>query len=66
MFISLKHALIAQKTKFFILFTSQINIEWIKASHVDMDVSHIKEYLIVFWKFFGVLVAAQTTKKISS
>jgi hypothetical protein len=48
------------------LYTSQINIEWIKASHVDMDVSHIKEYLIVFWKFFGVLVAAQTTKKISS
>jgi hypothetical protein len=28
------------KTKFLILFTSQINIECIKVSHVNMDVFH--------------------------
>jgi hypothetical protein len=33
----LKNAMIAQKTKFLILFTSQIIIEWIKASFVDME-----------------------------
>jgi hypothetical protein len=38
----LKVAMIAQKTNFLIVFTSQINIEWIKASHVDMDVFYKK------------------------
>jgi hypothetical protein len=33
----LKDTMIAQKTKILILFTSQINIEGIKDSHIDMD-----------------------------
>jgi hypothetical protein len=33
----LKNAKIAQKTKFLILFTSQIKIDEIKAFHVDVD-----------------------------
>jgi hypothetical protein len=33
----LLNVVITQKTKFIILFTSQINIECIKASPIDMD-----------------------------
>jgi hypothetical protein len=33
----LKDAITAQKIKFLILFTSQTNIEWIKAYLIDMD-----------------------------
>jgi hypothetical protein len=39
----LKDAMIAQETKFLILFISQINIEWIKASLVDMDIFYKKK-----------------------
>jgi hypothetical protein len=39
----LQDVMIARKTKFLILFTSQINIEWIKASHVDMDLFYKKK-----------------------
>jgi hypothetical protein len=34
----LKDVMSAQKIKFFILFASLTNIEWIKASHVDTDI----------------------------
>jgi hypothetical protein len=39
--------MIAQKKKFLISLTSQINIEWIKASHVDMDLFYQKKLLRV-------------------
>jgi hypothetical protein len=37
MLIFLWHALIASKTKLFVIFTSVIRIEWIKTLFVDMD-----------------------------
>jgi hypothetical protein len=44
MLVFLKDAMIAQETKFLMLFTSQkINIEWIKASHVDMGLFYKKK-----------------------
>jgi hypothetical protein len=38
----LKDVIIAQKTKFLIFFTSKTNIEWIKASPIDMHSFHKK------------------------
>jgi hypothetical protein len=35
--------MIAPKPKFLILFTSQIDTEWIKVSFVDMDLFHKKK-----------------------
>jgi hypothetical protein len=43
----LKDTMITQKTKFLVSFTSQINIEWIKASHVNMDLFY-NNFLDVF------------------
>jgi hypothetical protein len=44
------------KSKFFILFTSQINIKWTKALHVDINLFTRKINYQVFGSFFGVLV----------
>jgi hypothetical protein len=41
----------AQKTKYLILFTSQINIESSKASHIDIDLFYKKRNSTNFWKF---------------
>jgi hypothetical protein len=46
--------MIAQKIKILISFTSQINIKWIKASHVDMNLFHKKN--IKYKKFGNLLV----------
>jgi hypothetical protein len=43
------NAMIAQeKTKFFILFISQINVEWIKAPHVVLDLFYKKKIFSIF------------------
>jgi hypothetical protein len=56
--------MIAQKTKFLILFAPQINIEWIKASHVDMDLFYKREKINIFLEvLFSILIAARTIKK---
>jgi hypothetical protein len=46
-----KNAMIVWKTKCLILLTSQINIEWIKASPIGMDIFYKKKKLLIFWKF---------------
>jgi hypothetical protein len=51
------------KKEFLILFTSQINIEWIKSFHVYMDLFYKKIKLWLFRSFFGVLVAIWMTRK---
>jgi hypothetical protein len=43
MFFFLQDAMIVQNTKFLIFLTSLINIEWIKASHVDMGLFYKKK-----------------------
>jgi hypothetical protein len=43
-----------QKTKFLILFIAQINIEWIKASHVDMDLFYKEKKINNFLEVFLV------------
>jgi hypothetical protein len=52
--------MIARKTKFLILFTSQINIEWYKAPHVDMDLLCKKKKFnlfleVYFWVYLYLL-----------
>jgi hypothetical protein len=54
--------MIAWKTKFLIVFTSQINIEWIKAILINVDLFTRKIIIIFFGSSFGILIAAQTTK----
>jgi hypothetical protein len=57
-------AMIVQKTKFLILFTSQINFEWFKASPVDMDLFYKEKRINSFLEvIFDVLAAAQMTWK---
>jgi hypothetical protein len=53
-----KDNMIAQKIKFLVLFTSQINIEWTKAFLVDMALFYKKlKKLKKIGKFFGVYLA---------
>jgi hypothetical protein len=58
-----KNVMIAQKAKFLILFTSQINIEWIKDSYVVMDLLYKKLKNNNFGSVFGVLLATWMTRK---
>jgi hypothetical protein len=51
------------RIKFLIFFISQINIEWIKASLVNIDLFHKKKIKINFGSVFGVLIAAWTIRK---
>ena len=53
--------MIASKREFLILFIFLINIEWIKASHTNMNLYNKEKKLIVFWDFFDVLVATQAS-----
>ena len=48
------------ETNFLIFFTLQIKgyMDHIKALHIEMDVFHKKNNLIMFWKLFGALVVA--------
>jgi hypothetical protein len=59
----LKDTMIAQKTKFLLLLTSLINIEWIKASFVDMDPFHKKKRIKNIWKFLVYLQLPRQLEK---
>jgi hypothetical protein len=49
------NVMITQKTNILILFTSMIDIKWIKTFIVDMDLSHKKKYIIyLFLEVFSV------------
>jgi hypothetical protein len=56
MFFFLQDAVIARKTKFFILPTSLINIEWIKAFLVDMDLFYKRKKFNNFLGVFFVFI----------
>ena len=52
--------MIAWESKFFIQLTSQINLEWIKASPIDMDLFYKKKTNLIT---FGALITAWTSRK---